>query len=276
MWNGATDGHAGREGTNMALQHYPRSDFWWHVWFAPVYFLMFGLGLFVIIFLVGLFIPGEKGFDTTILFFLVVGLSLVAGAVRGKEIFDLGCGFKCFCGQFYANNTPWVCGYCHEINIPDYSLNRYNHFLRHCVKCRSIPLGLWCNSCQKIIQLTKWAVDLVRYARVHGPAPVETPEILQLRHQQEIERVRRQYQEELEREQRRARAKQMSSNLEILAEKIKTTKQFELDALTMVRKLKEAGTLDDYEEKVLLEMIRDKVLEEFHVDRRGGRSRHQS
>jgi hypothetical protein len=76
------------------------------------------------------------------------------------------------------------------------------------------------------------------------------------------------------REERQTRAKQLSSNLEILAEKIKTTKQLERAARTMVDDLKKSGDLDEYEEKVLLEMIKDKVLEEFHVDRRGGRTRH--
>jgi hypothetical protein len=142
-----------------------------------------------------------------------------------------------------------------------------------------IPLGLLCISCNRIVHLTEWAIDLYRYARVYGVVypgqqVAEHPEIAQLRQQQEVERVKRQFQEELEREKRRARAKQMSSDLEILADKISLTKQFELDALTMVKKLKDAGTLDAYEERVLLEMIRDKVLEEFHVDRRGGRQRH--
>ena len=66
------------------------------------------------------------------------------------------------------------------------------------------------------------------------------------------------------------------SDLEILADKISLTEQFELDALAMVKKLKDAGTLDAYEEQTLLEIIKDKVLEEFHVDRRGGRSRYKS
>jgi isopentenyldiphosphate isomerase len=134
---------------------------------------------------------------------------------------------------------------------------------------------LWCPGCNKIIQLTNHPVDPMRYARVHGPAPVEHPDIVQLRHQQEIERIRRQYQEELERERRQARAKQMSSDIEILAEKISTTKQFELDALAMVKKLKDAGTLEPDEEAILKELIKDKVMEEFHVDRRGGRTRYQ-
>jgi hypothetical protein len=70
-----------------------------------------------------------------------------------------------------------------------------------------------------------------------GQQVAEHPEIAQLRQQQEVERVKRQFQEELEREKRRARGKQLSSSdLEILADKISLTKQFELDALAMVKK----------------------------------------
>jgi hypothetical protein len=99
--------------------------------------------------------------------------------------------------------------------------------------------------------------------------PEEHPEITKLRVQQEVDKVRRQYEKEIERERR----KQMSSDIEILAEKISTAKQFELDTLHMVQKLKEAGTLDPDEESMLKELIKDKVMEEFHVDRRGERSR---
>jgi hypothetical protein len=60
-----------------------------------------------------------------------------------------------------------------------------------------------------------------------------------------------------------------------LAEKIKLTKGFESQARVMVKDLKDTGFINPHEEKILLEMIQDKVLEEFHVERRDGRTRGQ-
>lgn len=91
------------------------------------------------------------------------------------------------------------------------------------------------------------------------------PEIVQIQRQYEIEKLKR-----------KERSRQMSSDIEMLAEKISTTKQFELDALRMVEKLKHSGSLTAEEEAQLKELIKDKVMEEFHVDRRGGRSRRYS
>jgi hypothetical protein len=108
--------------------------------------------------------------------------------------------------------------------------------------------------------------ELDQFAQSLAPpvqGPVEDPEIARIRREYELDNLRR-----------RERAKQLSSNIETLAEKISTTKQFELDALKMVQQLKDAGTLSVEEEAMLKEIIKDKVLQEFHVDRRDGRTRH--
>jgi hypothetical protein len=158
------------EGSNIPSQsrwRAARDDFWQHVWFAPFYFFSIALIIiFPIFLLVNYALVSAEGqaslkgiFFSSFIFSLLAGM---AGVFRGIQIFQLGVNFKCSCGQFYAHNTPWVCGYCQEGNQPDYKQSRYNHLLRHCRRCRSIPLGLWCTSCNKIIQLTQWAVDLVR------------------------------------------------------------------------------------------------------------------
>jgi ribosomal protein S27AE len=215
---------------------------------------------------------GDVGWFSLFLFLIVFCLSL-SFAVKD---FRLGASFHCpHCGQFIPHNQNWTCGACAYTNTPDYKQGWYNHLFRSCGKCHSIPPAVLCTNkvCGQWITLVPGPF---RLPVGHNPAPPEHPEIAQLRQQQEVERVKRQFQEEVKREERRARAKQMSSDLEILADKISTTKQFELEALTMVTNLKVAGTLDAYEERVLLEMIKDKVLEEFHVDRRGGRQRYHS
>lgn len=259
----------------MNVQKSWRSQVWESVWLSPLYTMILGfLTVFPISLMVSVFLlPEDKQFTASGILFFWLAFSFLFGLKISVDFYQRGINFNCRCGEVYFGYTPWVCGYCHQVNTPNCREGRYNHLFQRCGACRSIPLGLWCNACNTVIRLTDLAVDMKRYARVYAPTPADHPEILQLRHQQEIERVRRQYQEEVAREERRTRAKQMSSDLEILADKISTTKQFELEALAMVKKLKDAGTLDDSEERVLHELIKDKVLEEFHVDRRGGRQR---
>jgi hypothetical protein len=215
---------------------------------------------------------GDIGVLSLFLFPLIFGVCLVLAL----KDFRLGASFHCpHCTQFVPHNQSWKCGSCAYDNFPDYKQGRYNHLFRSCGNCHSIPPAWPCQNkgCGQWITLVPGPF---RLPVGHNLAPPEHPEIAQLRQQQEVERVKRQYQEEVASEQRRARAKQMSSDLEILAEKISTTKQFELEALTLVTNLKVAGKLDAYEEQALFEIIKDKVLEEFHVDRRGGRQRYHS
>jgi hypothetical protein len=196
---------------------------------------------------------------------------------RALRIFDKGINFSCpKCTFFIPHNLSWVCGYCGNPNAPQTGETAQYHLFRGCRVCRAIPLGFVCTDCKDIIQLTDHSVDPKRSARVYVPPAPEPYEIMDLRRQQEVERVRRQYQEEVAKEERRTRAREMSSNLETLAEKIKLTKGFETQARAMVQELKDTGFLKPHEEKIILEMIEDKVLEEFPVDRRGGRVRHNT
>jgi hypothetical protein len=260
-----------------------RSQLWSASWGIPIVILIFVFGILVPLGLVldALFPNPQRG-PISDLVVLILILSLGGYVFEMWKIFTHGASFHCpGCNQFVPHDVHWVCGYCSHVNTPNHKQGLYNHLFRHCIKCSSIPLGLLCVGCNKVIQLTKWAIDTTRYARVAGvtypappPPPTEHPELVQLRRQLEMEKLKRQFQEEMDHERKRGRAKQMSSDIEILAEKISTTKQFELDALRMVQKLKDASTLDPEEEALLREMIKDKVMEEFHVDRRGGRSRY--
>jgi len=94
-----------------------------------------------------------------------------------------------------------------------------------------------------------------------------------LQREYELKMAHIQHQYEVDKFKRSLRGKELSSDLEDLAHKIKNAKQFEQEAIRMVEGLKADGNLDPEEERILRELIKDKVMEEFHVDRRGGRSR---
>src|SRR5918997_1430818 len=137
----------------MASQKSLRSTLWKNIWFSPIFslFIVFVIGVPLIL-AIGELIPvGKEHLNLPGLLWWSLFGSLAVGGLIGRDVFRRGLSFKCFCGQFYAENTPWDCGYCQQVNTPDHTKKLYNHLLRRCIKCNSIPLGLMCLSCNKII-----------------------------------------------------------------------------------------------------------------------------
>jgi hypothetical protein len=108
---------------------------------------------------------------------------------------------------------------------------------------------------------------------VYSAAPPESADIAATRQKYELEKAAMQHKHETEKYQHSLRRQNLAATLEDLTYKIKHANQFEQEAMKMVLTLKKDGQLTAAEEKMLLEIIRDKVMEEFHGGGRGGRTR---